>query len=202
MTNQPDFGTLASNGRTMAILRGFSPSRTVELAVEAWGRGIDLVEVPVQDTESECALRAAVTAGATRGKLCGAGTVDSVEKVIIANDAGAAFTVAPGLDEDVAMASLKKRLPHLPGVATASEIQRALRLGLGWVKVFPASALGTAWFSAIRGPFPQVRLVATGGVTTRNAQEFWDAGADIIALGSALEDADELARLAALISEN
>ncbi|SJM47692.1 bifunctional 4-hydroxy-2-oxoglutarate aldolase/2-dehydro-3-deoxy-phosphogluconate aldolase [Gulosibacter sp. 10] len=199
MTTRPDFGALAGGRRAMAILRGFAPERTVELARTAWEHGIDLVEVPVQGPESERALRAAVAAGAERGKACGAGTVDTAEKVAIAVDAGAAFTVAPGLDEGVARASLDAGLPHLPGVATASEIQRALALGLGWVKAFPASVLGAEWFSAIRGPFPQVRLVATGGMTTRNAQEFWAAGADIVALGSALGDAEELARLAALL---
>jgi 2-dehydro-3-deoxyphosphogluconate aldolase/(4S)-4-hydroxy-2-oxoglutarate aldolase len=76
-------------------------------------------------------------------------------------------------------------MAHLPGVATATEIQRALRLGLSWQKAFPASSLGPGWFTAQREPFRQVKLVATGGVSTENAAAFLKAGAAAVSLGSA-----------------
>lgn len=91
-------------------------------------------------------------------------------------------------------------IPILPGVATASEIQLALRLGLTWVKAFPAAWLGPQWFTLMRGPFPQVDFVATGGLDADNARDFLSAGVRVIAVGSALEDEGQLDRLAGLAS--
>ena len=182
----------------MAILRGFDTERTVELARAAWDLGIGCVEVPVQNEQAVEALAATVEAGRAAGHQVGAGTVTTLARLRAAADAGAAFTVAPGLDPEVAAASAAAGLPHLPGVATPSDVQQAQRLGLTWVKAFPATVLGTGWFAAMRGPFPEVRFVATGGMDARNAREYLAAGAALIAVGSALEDPAQLPALAAL----
>lgn len=63
------------------------------------------------------------------------------------------------------------------------------------MKAFPASVLGTDWFAAVQAPFPQVRLVATGGMTTESIPQFLAAGARVVSLGSALQDARQLAAL-------
>ncbi|WP_031465275.1 bifunctional 4-hydroxy-2-oxoglutarate aldolase/2-dehydro-3-deoxy-phosphogluconate aldolase [Sciscionella sediminilitoris] len=174
-------------GQTLlGILRGFDPGETVRLAELAWRLGVRCVEVPVQDERGRAALRATVEAAA--GRPVGAGTVTTPERLHAAVQAGAAFTVAPGLDPELAEASRSAGLPHLPGVATPSEVALAERIGLRWVKAFPAAALGTAWFSAIRGPFPGMRFVATGGMTAASVTPYLDAGASVIALGSGLAD--------------
>ncbi|GAA2356605.1 bifunctional 4-hydroxy-2-oxoglutarate aldolase/2-dehydro-3-deoxy-phosphogluconate aldolase [Saccharopolyspora halophila] len=187
-------------GRVLAILRGFEPQRTVELAERAWDLGIDAIEVPVESSRAEPSLRAAVAAGAERGRPVGAGTVIDPEQLRAVRSAGAAFTVAPGLDPEIVRLSAELELPHLPGVSTPTEIQRAMRLGLRWVKAFPAAELGSSWFKAMRGPFPGLRVVATGGMTAHNAPEFLAAGADVVAVGSALADDAQLPALAELIS--
>lgn len=186
----------------MAILRGFSPGRTVELAERAWDLGIDSVEVPIQSATALDALAATVDAGQKRGKHVGAGTVLTVGHVRQAKELGAAFTVAPGVDEEVLRASIDAFLPHLPGVATASEIQTVARLGLRWVKAFPAAALGKAWFQAMQGPFPNLSFVATGGMHAGNASEFLALGVSVIAVGSALEDREQLDALAKILTQN
>lgn len=185
----------------MAILRGLDPQRTVELSQRAWDLGIDWVEVPIQSADGLDALAAAVEAGRVRGRTVGAGTVTTRERVRQAAEAGACFAVAPGLDPDVATASLDAGLPYLPGVATPSDIQAADRIGLRWLKAFPASVLGTAWIKAMRGPFPLARFVATGGVDSANAGQFLDAGARVVGVGSALEDPSQLEKLSALLQE-
>src|SRR5436309_9439570 len=113
----------------MAIFRGVGAGRAVELAERAWDLGIVCVEVPVQSPETVAALAAVVAAGAGRDVVVGAGTVTTAERVRQAADAGARFTVAPGFDHQVAAASVDAGLAHLPGVATASEIQAAARAG-------------------------------------------------------------------------
>lgn len=183
----------------MAILRGFSPERTVALSRTAWDAGITCVEVPLGTPGAFESLIAAVVAGADRGRLVGAGTITSPGRVDQAAHAGAAFTVAPGLDPEVAGASHSNGLPHLPGVATPSDIQSAQRLGHSWVKAFPATALSPAWFKAMTGPFPGLNMVATGGMNAGNAAQYLTAGARVIAVGSALEDTDQLHHLSQLI---
>ncbi|MBH0110100.1 bifunctional 4-hydroxy-2-oxoglutarate aldolase/2-dehydro-3-deoxy-phosphogluconate aldolase [Salinibacterium sp. NG253] len=184
----------------MAILRGFGVERSVALARTAWELGIDSVEVPIQSDEDVEALRAVVAAGKELGKSVGAGTVVTLEHVRQAADAGAAFTVSPGFDLDVVRASFEAGMPPLPGVASATEVQTAQAAGLTWVKAFPASLLGTSWFGAMRGPFPAMRFVATGGMDAGNAGEYLTAGAKVVAVGSALADETQLPRLAELLA--
>ncbi|MEU8157273.1 bifunctional 4-hydroxy-2-oxoglutarate aldolase/2-dehydro-3-deoxy-phosphogluconate aldolase [Micromonospora sp. NPDC048986] len=194
----PDFDHIFGGARVMAILRGLPVAETVRLAERAWDLGIDVVEVPVATADAVPALRAAVEAGAERDRIVGAGTVLDVEQVAAAADAGARFTVAPGLDLAVADAAAARGLPHLPGVATPTEAQQALRHGLTWLKAFPAISLGPAWFKAVAGPLPQLRFVATGGLDAGNADAFLQAGVRVVAVGSALSDPTQLDALAKL----
>lgn len=112
---------------------------------------------------------------------------------------GQVRAVAPGFDAQVMAASEAAGLPHLPGVATPSDIQGVLKAGGHWVKAFPATALGTEWFRAMRGPFPDVRIVATGGMDDHNAREYLGAGARMVAVGSALADPEQIPLLAELL---
>jgi 2-dehydro-3-deoxyphosphogluconate aldolase/(4S)-4-hydroxy-2-oxoglutarate aldolase len=182
----------------MAIFRGRSPEETVRLCHRAWDAGLALVEVPVQTPDALPSLRAAVAAGRERGRVVGAGTVTTAEQVGQVRRSGAAFTVAPGLHPEVVDESERCGLPHLPGVATASEIAAAVRLGHTWLKAFPAAQLTPGWIAAQLAPFPQVRFVATGGIDAANAELFLAAGARLVAVGSAVSDEAQLARLAAL----
>lgn len=182
------FDEVFADQRAMVILRGYPPERTVELCARAWDLGITQVEVPVQSPDALPSLRAALDAARERGLGVGAGTVTTVEQLEDVAAAGVTFTVAPGLDDDVVRRSGELGLPHLPGVATPSEIQHAVRLGLTWLKAFPASVLGPEWFRAVLAPFPGVRLVATGGVSAANVRDFLDAGARVVSLGSAVAD--------------
>ncbi|WP_433533555.1 bifunctional 4-hydroxy-2-oxoglutarate aldolase/2-dehydro-3-deoxy-phosphogluconate aldolase [Micromonospora sp. CA-263727] len=194
----PDLAAVFGAARVMVILRDLPVTETVRLAQQAWKLGIDIVEVPVRTPESVDALRATAQAARERGRIVGAGTVCTVEQVRQAAEAGAAFTVAPGLDLAVADAAAAHGLPHLPGVYTPTEAQRARDHGLRWLKAFPASSLGPQWFKAMAGPFPELRFVATGGVDAHNAGGFLAAGVRVVAVGSALSDPAQLELLAEL----
>ncbi|MGX1793787.1 bifunctional 4-hydroxy-2-oxoglutarate aldolase/2-dehydro-3-deoxy-phosphogluconate aldolase [Microbacterium sp. NPDC055312] len=199
MTDNSVFDEIFRDVPLMAILRGMGVERTLATATRAWDLGITAVEVPVQTPTDVEALRVLAEAARERGLTVGAGTVVTREHVRQAADAGAAFTVSPGFDVDVVRASHEAGLPPLPGVATATEVQRALDEGLTWLKAFPASLLGTGWFPAMRGPFPQARFVATGGMDSTNARSYLDAGVRVVAVGSALEDESQLPALAQLL---
>ncbi|SDD05444.1 bifunctional 4-hydroxy-2-oxoglutarate aldolase/2-dehydro-3-deoxy-phosphogluconate aldolase [Glycomyces harbinensis] len=189
------FDRLFDGHRVMAIWRGLPADDTVELSERLWDAGLDLVEVPIGQPGQEAALAAAVKAAEPRGHAVGAGTVVSLGHVERAAAAGAAYTIAPGLNPAVLEASHAAGMPHLPGVATASEVGLARDLGCRWMKVFPASALGPDWFKAMAGPFPDVRFVATGGIDPDAVDTYLKAGASVIGMGSALADPANIEKL-------
>ncbi|GAB2606426.1 2-dehydro-3-deoxy-6-phosphogalactonate aldolase [Paractinoplanes abujensis] len=192
------FDDIFAGHRVMAVLRGLEPGKTVEVATALWDAGVTVLEVPIATTDAVASLRAVADAAGERGLRVGAGTVITVEQVRAASDANAQYTVAPGLDLDILAASQAAGMPHLPGVGTATEVQRAWLAGARWLKAFPAAALGPGWISALHSPFPEVRFVATGGLSIASAPRFLDAGARVVALGAALADPaqrDQIGRL-------
>ncbi|MBU4556968.1 MAG: bifunctional 4-hydroxy-2-oxoglutarate aldolase/2-dehydro-3-deoxy-phosphogluconate aldolase [Actinobacteria bacterium] len=169
--------------RRMAIFRGASAEETVRLCNLAWDQGVELVEIPFQSPDSEEALAAAIREGSRRGKAVGAGTILTSTQVNRVAELGASFCVSPGLDVAIGLACEEAGLFHLPGVATASDISLGVSQGYVWLKAFPASVLGPAWVTAMRGPFPGVKLVCTGGMSESTLEEYVAAGANAIAIG-------------------
>ncbi|MFD4638341.1 bifunctional 4-hydroxy-2-oxoglutarate aldolase/2-dehydro-3-deoxy-phosphogluconate aldolase [Lentzea sp. NPDC058436] len=169
----------------MVILRGHDVKTTLRLCRAAYSQGVALIEVPWHGEESRQSLIAAVDwARPLAGVTVGAGTVISHQVLDSVAEVGATFTVAPGFNAEVAAASVERGLPHLPGVATGTEVGTALAAGFRWQKAFPASVLTPAWVTALHGPFPGVRFVATGGINAGNARSFLDAGARAVSFGS------------------
>lgn len=195
-----DFRSELRDRPLMLILRGLEPERAIAIARSAWEAGVGLVEVPLQNERDAQVLELLVQAGAELGRAVGAGTVVTPDIAARAHDAGARFTVAPGVDPEVVAASSRWGMAHLPGVGSGTDIQQAARLGCSMVKVFPAAALGASWIRAMRGPFPDIGMVATGGVSSQNVRSFLDSGADAVAVGAALEDPAELAALTEMLA--
>lgn len=102
--------------------------------------------------------------------------------------AGARFIVGPSFSAEVARLCNRRRIPYLPGCATATEIVTAEESGVELVKVFPGDTLGPAFVRAIRGPLPDTQVVVTGGVAASAASvnEWIGAGAACLGFGSAL----------------
>jgi 2-dehydro-3-deoxyphosphogluconate aldolase/(4S)-4-hydroxy-2-oxoglutarate aldolase len=120
--------------------------------------------------------------------VVGAGTVIDAETARRVIGAGARFVVGPVLRLDVIEECHRLEVPVMPGCFSPTEILAAWEAGADIVKVFPATALGPAYFKDIHGPLPQVRLMPTGGVTRENAGDWIKAGAVAIGVGTALVD--------------
>jgi len=126
--------------------------------------------------------------------VVGAGTVLTAAQVDLAHEAGAGFVVSPGLSDGVVRRCQELGLPVVPGVSTASEIMRALDLGLDTVKFFPAEANGgLPAVKALAAAFPQVRFVPTGGITEASAPAYLAHGAVAAVGGSWMVAPDLLA---------
>jgi 2-dehydro-3-deoxyphosphogluconate aldolase / (4S)-4-hydroxy-2-oxoglutarate aldolase len=184
----------------IAILRGLTAAETVEMAVRCWDAGIRLVEVPLQSQEASNALKEAAAAADGPDRLIGAGTICTADDVDRAQEAGAQFLIAPGFFPPSIKRAQELGLPILPGVATPTEIHGALSMSLNVQKLFPADMAGPGALKTLAGPFPQVSFVAVGGVTPSNAQDFLDAGAVGVGVGSALSDPSALDYLSQLES--
>jgi 2-dehydro-3-deoxyphosphogluconate aldolase / (4S)-4-hydroxy-2-oxoglutarate aldolase len=125
--------------------------------------------------------------------LLGAGTVLDTETLRAALLAGAEFIVTPSLNVEVIRMARRYKKACFPGALTPTEILAAWEAGAAMVKVFPCGPVGGAkYIKAIKGPFPEIDLVPTGGVDLESAPEFIKAGASAIAVGSELVNAQHL----------
>jgi len=126
--------------------------------------------------------------------VVGAGTVLGEEQAVASIDAGAQFIVSPGLDESVIAVAKAHDVPVFPGVATASEAQRAWNLGLRSVKVFPAGIVGGPTFlKALSSVFLDMKFMPTGGVSAKNLAEYLAIPSVFACGGSWLTPADAVA---------
>src|SRR2546426_4895550 len=174
--------TVLDSGPLLGIVR-FHDGGDVSGVVDALVRGgIELVEVTI-DTPGALA---AVERAAGEGRTVGVGTVVSAEQVRECAAAGARFVVSPGLIPEVIGTAQELGLEAVPGVFTATELLAATAAGARVMKLFPASWGGPSYLRALRGPFPTTPLVPTGGVRLDEIVAYFDAGATVVALGSAL----------------
>ena len=125
--------------------------------------------------------------------LLGAGTVLDAETARAVLLAGAEYVVAPTLNLDVIRLCQRYDKVVMPGAFSPTEILAAWEAGADIVKVFPADVVGPAFFKAMRGPLPQIRLMPTGGVDLATAGEFLKAGACCLGIGSQLVEPKAIA---------
>jgi 2-dehydro-3-deoxyphosphogluconate aldolase / (4S)-4-hydroxy-2-oxoglutarate aldolase len=119
--------------------------------------------------------------------LLGSGTVTTADEVAATIDAGAEFVVSPSFHPEVVTATKAMGKVSIPGALTPTEVVTAWRAGADYVKIFPCSALGGAsYLKALLAPFPDLKLIPTGGVTLETAEGFLRAGARALGVGSDL----------------
>jgi 2-dehydro-3-deoxyphosphogluconate aldolase/(4S)-4-hydroxy-2-oxoglutarate aldolase len=116
----------------------------------------------------------------------GAGTVLTEADASRAVDAGAAFIVSPFVSADIVQAGLRAGVPSYPGALTPTEFMAASQAGASIVKLFPASSVGPEYLRALQGPFPNLRIMPTGGVNIENVSDWLRAGASAVGLGGPL----------------
>jgi 2-dehydro-3-deoxyphosphogluconate aldolase / (4S)-4-hydroxy-2-oxoglutarate aldolase len=175
--------TILERGRVLGIIRYRTPGdvrATVDALLEA---GIPLVEITI-DTPGALEV---VAKAAADGIPIGVGTVLTADQTRACADAGARFVVAPSFSPAMVAAALEAGIEPIPGVLTPTELVAARRAGAEAMKVFPARpAGGPALIRALRGPFPDVPLLPTGGIELGDVEAFLDAGASCVGLGATL----------------
>jgi 2-dehydro-3-deoxyphosphogluconate aldolase/(4S)-4-hydroxy-2-oxoglutarate aldolase len=172
----------------IAVLRGLDPDR-VEVVVGVLRRsGITVLEVTMDSPDATSSIEGSVGEGA----VVGAGTIMAVADAEAAIAAGAEFLVSPHTDLEVVRWAGERDIPIVPGAFTPTEVSVAWNAGAAAVKIFPASVGGPGLLKAIRGPFGELPLIPTGGITASNAGAFLDAGAVAVGVGGWLTDHEDL----------
>jgi 2-dehydro-3-deoxyphosphogluconate aldolase/(4S)-4-hydroxy-2-oxoglutarate aldolase len=176
---------LIYNTGVIAIMRAESSDQLLAAADAIKAGGVQVIEVTMT---TPGALDVIVQATERYGAdvLFGAGSVLDSESARAAILAGAQFVVCPTLNLKVIEICHRYSVPVVPGAYTPTEILTAWEAGADMVKVFPASVGGPAYFKAIKGPLPQVKLVPVGGVNLDTTADFVRAGADAVGVGGAL----------------
>lgn len=126
--------------------------------------------------------------------LLGSGTVTDATQAAATIDAGAEFVVSPSLHLDVIAKTRELGRVSIPGALTPTEVIAAWRAGADYVKIFPCSAMGGAsYLKSLLAPFPELKLIPTGGVTLQTAPDFLKAGARALGVGTDLVNAAAIA---------
>lgn len=118
------------------------------------------------------------------GTVIGVGTVLTAEDAEAAIDAGARFLVTPAVREAVAGVAAARNVPVIMGAYTPTEVMAAVDLGAAAVKIFPARTGGPDYVRDLRGPFPGVALIPSGGISAGNAASYLAAGATAVTAGT------------------
>ena len=196
--------TRLGNTRVLAVLRAPSADSALRAADALVAGGITGLEITYSTPNAPAVIRE-LSARYGDDIYLGAGTVTTSDEAMRAADAGARFLVSPGTRRNLTAAMKSTGLLVMTGALTPSELMAAVEYGTDVVKIFPASLGGPAFLKSLRGPFPDVPLMPTGGVTPDNIGAWFDAGAiavgaggDLVSLGDLeAENYDNIERLAA-----
>lgn len=180
------------NAPVVPLVQSDNPDEAVAISRALLDGGLEVLEVVLRtDAAFEC-LKA--VAGAFPDGNVGAGTVLSPAQAEKAVECGAKFLVSPGLHEGVVELSQKAGLAALPGIATATELQRAWNMGLRTVKFFPAGpGGGPQMLKALSAAFRDMRFMPTGGISPANLAEYLAVPSVIACGGSWLTPAADIA---------
>jgi 2-dehydro-3-deoxyphosphogluconate aldolase / (4S)-4-hydroxy-2-oxoglutarate aldolase len=172
------------NSGVIAVIRTDDPEIAATLARGFNSTSVDAIEITMTVPNALEVIEKLIEEGVTR---LGGGTVRTIEQVQRLRSMGAAFGVAPNLDEAILKEAVRLGLPFTPGTLTPSEMVRAQQLGATSLKVFPISAVGGIEFvHSILEPLPDLALVVSGGVQPAEVRSYIDAGCVGVCMGGAL----------------
>ena len=184
--------TSVQTEKVIPVARGLDRVSGPRLATALFNSGLSTLEVTVEQPDGCDAIEAIENPSITLG----AGSVTTVDQARDAVAAGASFLVSPHFDADVVSWALSKGIVMIPGALTPTEVHSAWSSGVAAVKVFPASAVGQGYVQSLLGPYPDLRLIPTGGVDQSNVSQYLAAGATAVGVGGWLTDNPDPERVA------
>jgi 2-dehydro-3-deoxyphosphogluconate aldolase / (4S)-4-hydroxy-2-oxoglutarate aldolase len=183
----------------IAVIRRVPAEKVDQVAEALVEGGVTALEVTV-DSQGSFEAISRLSKKLKDRAIVGAGTVIDSESARLAIYHGADFVFCPSLHEDVIRTALRYGKIAVPGVATPTEMITAIEWGADLVKIFPATTLGVKFIKDVKGPFPHIPVIPTGGVDLQNVSDFVRAGVAAVGIGGNLVDrkaieADDFARI-------
>jgi 2-dehydro-3-deoxyphosphogluconate aldolase/(4S)-4-hydroxy-2-oxoglutarate aldolase len=172
------------NAGVIAVLRAPTSEAAVAAAEALIAGGVTGIEVTYSTPGAAAAI--ARIRHEFPDAVVGAGTLTRRPEVTEAATAGAQFLVSPGTAPELVRFMTDTGVPTLSGALTPTELMAARELGVAAIKIFPGSLVGPSYLKALHGPFPDVPLMPTGGVSADNLGEWFAAGAFAVGAGSEL----------------
>ncbi len=184
-----EVSALITHVGVVPVVRAGSPEEALFAAQAIAHGGIPIVEITMTVPGAIDVIAELVRTAP--GILVGAGTVTSAEAARKCTDAGAKFLVSPGFDAGTVATAKERNILMMAGALTPTEVMSAWSAGADFVKIFPCGNLGGAkYIQALKGPFPQVPMVPTGGVNLETAADYIRAGAAALGVGGELVQKD------------
>jgi 2-dehydro-3-deoxyphosphogluconate aldolase/(4S)-4-hydroxy-2-oxoglutarate aldolase len=169
----------------LAVIRGPSPELTIKMVEALVAGGVLGIEITYSTPKAEEVVRTLSKMYENRIVL-GMGTLTKPEQAHTAKEAGANFLVSPVCETRLVKSMAESGLLSMAGALTPTEVLQAYNLGSDVVKVFPGSLGGPAYIKALKGPFPYIPMMPTGGVSAGNVAEWFSAGVVAVGAGSEL----------------
>lgn len=173
----------------LAVIRGPSPELTVKMVQALVVGGVKGIEITYSTPNAEAVVKELDGIFGDEIVL-GMGTLTRPEQAECAKAAGARFLVSPVCEPKLVTAMVESGLLTMPGAFTPTEVLQAYSLGADVVKIFPGSVGGPAYVKALKGPFPYIPMMPTGGVSAANAADWFAAGVVAVGAGSELCPSD------------
>jgi len=194
MTSKQEVRQRIVDSGVTAVLRGVDEDDIVPVAEAVHEGGVTAIEITADAKRCRDMVADVDRALDDTDAVVGAGTVMDAAAARNVIEAGARFVLAPNLNEAVVDVCNREGVVAIPGVMTPTEAARAMAAGADMLKLFPASTVGPGHIGALQGPLGDVPVMPTGGVSTDNVADYFEAGAVAVGAGSALVDYDAIAR--------
>ncbi|WP_227878580.1 bifunctional 4-hydroxy-2-oxoglutarate aldolase/2-dehydro-3-deoxy-phosphogluconate aldolase [Arthrobacter dokdonensis] len=185
MTRRPGVGLALRGNPVVAVLRASHASEYAPVIEALAAGGVTSIELTLSTEGVFAHLPALVELFGARVDI-GVGTITTAEQANEAMDAGAAFLVTPVTKLEVVEAAVDRDVPIFPGGLTPTELWSGWNAGATAVKVFPAGTVGPGYVGHLRGPFPDIEVIPSGGVSIEDAPAWIAAGALAVSLGGPL----------------
>jgi len=186
MNHHEVLGKILDSG-VVAVIRMKDRKKLLKVIEAIREGGVQCIEITMTVPNAVEIIRE-LSGSAPKDVIIGAGTVTDAKTAADVIKAGAKFVVGPVAHMDIIKLCKESGVVVMPGCFTPTEIFAAWKAGADVIKVFPATSLGPKYFKDIAGPFPDIRLMPTGGVTIDNVGEWVKAGAVAVGIGSDLLD--------------
>lgn len=169
----------------IAVIRADSARDAIRISRALHAGGVRVLEIAMTTPGGLDAIRV-VAEELGDDAIVGAGTVLDPQTAQAVLSAGASFVFAPNTDLEVIRMVKSLDRPVVPGALTPTEVATAVQAGADIIKLFPGNVFGPKYIKDLRGPYPNVRITPTGGVSLPNIRDWFEAGAVAVGVGTAM----------------